>query len=137
MRQEATPRSRKAADIATRFGDRDLASLAVHGLGRALIHLGRVTEGTTLLDEAMAAVIAGDVSPILAGDIYCSVLEACQETFDLRRACEWTESLAQWCADEPGLVRYRGAVPAPSRRDRQGLGEWDDPNSMRTRHASC
>jgi hypothetical protein len=33
----------------------------------------------TLLDEAMVSVIAGDVTPVLAGDIYCSVLEGCQE----------------------------------------------------------
>ena len=125
----------RAADIATRFGDRDLASLAVHGLGRALIHLGRVAEGTTLLDEAMAAVIAGDVSPILAGDIYCSVLEACQETFDLRRACEWTESLAQWCADQPGLVRYRGQCLIYRAEIRQELGKWDE--SELDAHAAC
>ena len=52
--------------------------------------------------------IAGDVTPIMAGDIYCSVLEACQATFDPRRAYEWTVSLAQWCAAQPDLVRFRG-----------------------------
>src|SRR5688572_22451492 len=68
----------RAAEIARRFGDRDLASIACHGRGRALIRLGNVAEGVALLDEAMAAVIAGDVTPILAGDVYCGVLEGCQ-----------------------------------------------------------
>jgi DNA-binding CsgD family transcriptional regulator len=98
----------QAAEIARRFGDRDLGSLACTGRGRALIRLGNVAEGVALLDEAMVAVIAGEVTPILAGDIYCIVLEACQETFDLRRAYEWTLSLAEWCAAQPDLVRYRG-----------------------------
>ncbi len=98
----------EAEAIARRFADRDLASVACHGRGRALIRLGRIAEGVALLDEAMASVIAGEVTPLVAGDVYCSVLEGCQETFDLRRAYEWTTSLAQWCAAQPGLVRYRG-----------------------------
>ena len=106
----------QAAEIASRFGDRDLASLACHGRGRALIHLGNIAEGVALLDEAMVAVIAGDVTPILAGDIYCSVLEACQETFDLRRAYEWTVSLAQWCAASARPRALSRRVPALSRR---------------------
>jgi DNA-binding CsgD family transcriptional regulator len=114
----------RAADFANRFGDRDLASLACHGRGRALIYLGRIAEGVALLDEAMAAVIAGDVSPILAGDIYCSVLEACQETFDLRRAYEWTTSLAQWCAAQPDLVRYRGECLLYRAEVMQLRGNW-------------
>ena len=85
----------RAAEIARRFDDRDMASIACHGRGRALIRLGRIPEGVERLDEAMAAVIAGEVSAALAGDVYCSVLEGCQETFDVRRAFEWTTSLAQ------------------------------------------
>ncbi|MCA1584995.1 MAG: DNA-binding response regulator, partial [Acidobacteria bacterium] len=79
----------QAAGIASRFGDRSLLALACHGRGRALIRLGSITEGVALLDEAMVSVLAGDVLPVLAGDIYCSVLEGCQEIFDLRRAHEW------------------------------------------------
>jgi len=114
----------RANDIANRFNDRDLATLACHGRGRALMHLGQVAEGVALLDEAMAAVIAGDVSPILAGDIYCSVLEACHETFDLRRAHEWTTSLSQWCATQPDLVRYRGECLLYRAEVEQLRGRW-------------
>ncbi len=116
----------QAAEIARRFGDRDLVSLAGHGRGRALIRLGRISEGIALLDEAMASVIAGDVTPLVAGDVYCSVLEACQETFDLRRAYEWTNSLARWCAAQPDLVRYRGECLLYRAEVLQLRGEWDD-----------
>jgi DNA-binding CsgD family transcriptional regulator len=115
----------RAGDIASRFDDRDLAAVARHGRGRALIQLGRIAEGVALLDEAMVAVIAGDVAPVLAGDIYCSVLEACQETFDLRRAYEWTTSLAQWCASQPDLVRYRGECLLYRAEVMQLRGNWD------------
>jgi DNA-binding CsgD family transcriptional regulator len=116
----------QAADIARRFGDRDLASLACSGRGRALIRLGNLSEGVALLDEAMVAVIAGDVTPILAGDIYCIVLEACQETFDLRRASEWTMLLGEWCAAQPGLVRYRGECLLYRAEIMQLHGKWND-----------
>jgi len=114
----------QALEIANRFADRDLAALARHGRGRALMRQGRVAEGVTLLDEAMAAVLAGDVSPILTGDIYCSVLEACHEVLDLRRAAEWTASLSQWCASQPDLVRYRGECLIYRAELRQLMGAW-------------
>src|SRR5262245_36186329 len=98
----------QVADIARRLSDPDLMSFACHGQGRALIRLGKIPEGVARLDEAMVAVVAGEVSPIVAGDVYCSVLEGCREIFDVRRAYEWTTSLARWCAAQPGLVRYRG-----------------------------
>ena len=116
----------QAADIARRFGDRGLASLACSGRGRALIRLGRLPEGVALLDEAMVAVIAGDVTPVLAGDIYCTVLEGCQETLDLDRAYEWTMSLAAWCAAQPDLVRYRGECLLYRAEVMQLRGQWDE-----------
>ena len=116
----------QAAEIARRFADRDLASLACHGRGRTLIHLGHISEGIALLDEAMASVIAGDVTSLVAGNVYCSVLEACQETFDLRRAYEWTTSLARWCATQPDLVRYRGECLLYRAEVLQLRGNWSD-----------
>ena len=116
----------QAAEIARRYGNRDLACKAAQGRGRALIRLGRVPEGVALLDEAMVAVIAGDVSPILAGDAYCTVLEGCQEIFDLRRAYEWTTALARWCAAQPDLVRYRGECLLYRAEVLQMRGKWDE-----------
>jgi DNA-binding CsgD family transcriptional regulator len=116
----------QAAVIAHRFADRDLASVACHGRGRAFIRLGHIAEGVALLDEAMASVIAGEVTPLVAGDVYCSVLEGCQEIFDLRRAYEWTASLAQWCAKQPDLVRYRGECLHYRAEVLQLRGQWDD-----------
>jgi ATP/maltotriose-dependent transcriptional regulator MalT len=116
----------QAAEIARRYGDRNLACKAHQGRGRALIRLGRVREGVALLDEAMVAAMAGDVSPMIAGDAYCTVLEACQEIFDLRRAYEWTMSLARWCASQPDLVRYRGECLLYRAEVMQLRGKWDE-----------
>jgi DNA-binding CsgD family transcriptional regulator len=125
----------QATGIAARFGDRSLLALACHGRGRALIRLGSISEGVTLLDEAMVSVIAGDVVPVLAGDIYCSVLEGCQEILDLRRAYEWTTSLSRWCASQPDLVRYRGECLTYRAEIMQWRGNW--PAAEADARAAC
>jgi ATP/maltotriose-dependent transcriptional regulator MalT len=97
-----------AAEIGERFGDPDLLALAVHEQGCALIQQGRVEEGLGLLDEAMVAVIAGELSPIVTGIVYCSVIMGCQEVYALHRAQEWTAALTHWCEQQPDMVSFSG-----------------------------
>jgi DNA-binding CsgD family transcriptional regulator len=97
-----------AAEIAERFGDRDLFALAVHVQGSVLAKSGRVAEGLRLLDEAMVAVTAGEVSPVVSGIVYCGVILACEDVYEVRRAQEWTTALARWCEEQPDLISFRG-----------------------------
>ena len=105
---DAESKFAEAAEIGERFGDVDLVSLARQGHGRTLIELGNVERGVALLDEAMVAVTTGEVSTIVAGIVYCSVLSACSELFDIGRAREWTQALTRWCDTQPDMVPYRG-----------------------------
>jgi len=116
----------RAAAVGERFADKDLAALGLQGQGRALIRQGEITKGLALLDEAMVAVMAGDVSPLNAGGVYCSVLDACGEIFDLQRAQEWTSALEKWCASQPDLVPYRGHCLVRRAELLQLHGEWPD-----------
>ncbi|HEY7059534.1 MAG TPA: response regulator transcription factor, partial [Vicinamibacterales bacterium] len=116
----------QATEIAERFANRDLMAMARHGQGRTLLGLNRIREGLSLLDEVMVAVSGGEIAPIVAGAVYCSVISACHDLFDLRRAQEWTAALQGWCASHPDTVPFRGQCLIRRSELLQLHGAWPD-----------
>ena len=113
-----------ALTIARRFGDADLEFEAIALLGETKVATGQLAEGMQLLDQAMAAVTAGEVVAHGAmGEICCRLLSACEHATDVRRAEEWM-ALADRHVAWADFVRptcrthYGGILVA--------LGRWDE-----------
>jgi DNA-binding NarL/FixJ family response regulator len=80
----------QAIEIAQRHGDNDVVLDAMSQRGLHLVAAGDVDAGMALLDEALAAVAAGEVADLISvGAMYCKMLHACELTLDVRRAEEW------------------------------------------------
>jgi ATP/maltotriose-dependent transcriptional regulator MalT len=115
-----------AAEIGERFGEPDLLAAARHVQGRALIDQGQVVRGLGHLDETMLAVVAGELSPIMTGLMYCSVIEACREVYALGRAREWTTALSRWCDQQSNMVAFTGTCLVHRAAILQFRGRWPD-----------
>ena len=114
----------EAATIGTRCGDLDLVAISRGLRGRALIRQGRVEAGLTLLDEVMVAVTADELSPMMTGVVYCSVIATCQQICAVDRAREWTSALASWCDEQPQLVNFTGSCLVHRSEIMQLGGDW-------------
>jgi len=98
----------QAVGMGRRYADRDLAAMGRHIQARALIRLGKFAAAVAIFDELMVELAADGLSPVVAGLVYCSAIEGCQEVRDLRRAEEWTAALTRWCTAQPDVVPFRG-----------------------------
>ena len=137
--EQALEMARDVAGIGTRLGDPDLAAAARHVEGRALLGMGAVEEGLALLDEAMVAVTSGELSPIMTGLVYCSVIGSCQRVHALGRAREWTAALRRWCEDQRQLVAFTSTCLVHRAEILQLHGSWAEAlaeaRRARERHA--
>jgi DNA-binding NarL/FixJ family response regulator len=111
-----------ALRIARRFRNPELEFSALALLGHSYVASGRVDEGMTLLDEALAAVTGREVVGIASiGEIYCRLLSACEHASDVRRAEQWlvaAKRFVAWSAFVPPTCRthYGGILVA--------IGRW-------------
>jgi hypothetical protein len=96
------------AEIAERFSDPDLVSMALMEQASALLRQGRRDDGLRLVDETMTAVAAGELSPMVAGIVYCNTIAFCRDLFEWRAAREWTSVLTDWCARQPDMLAHQG-----------------------------
>lgn len=126
----------KALEIAGRNGDQNVQALSLHNKGMALCGQGKYTEGLALMDEAMIAVVGGELDPFPTGQVYCGMIATCSERADYGRAAEWTEATTRWCerysvGGFPGIcrvhraeiMRMRGAWPAAEEEARLACEE--------------
>jgi DNA-binding CsgD family transcriptional regulator/tetratricopeptide (TPR) repeat protein len=85
--------ARAALVIAREMEDPDLELCSKCELGAALVATGRDEEGTALLDEAMAAALAGegdDLDTVVL--ISCRTVASCDRGGDVRRATQWVRA---------------------------------------------
>src|SRR4029450_2265623 len=68
----------------------DLAFSALAYFGASLVHADRVEEGMVRLDEALAAVVGGEVGDIfVVEEVFCQMFAACERAHDVARAEQW------------------------------------------------
>ncbi len=84
----------EAVEHARTHGALDIEMTARTLQGLALVSLGRVEEGTRLLDEGTVAATAGELHDLLAiGSCCCNMIIACERLRDFDRARQWCEHL--------------------------------------------
>jgi DNA-binding CsgD family transcriptional regulator len=124
--EKAYAEFKKAAKAGDNLNDPDPRTLGLLGCGQSLIRLGKISDGVASLDEAMVAVEADTISPIVVGVVYCAVIETCQMIFDIQRAQEWTTVLSQWCESQPDLVPFRGQCLVRRSQIMHFHGDWSE-----------
>jgi DNA-binding CsgD family transcriptional regulator len=116
----------QAFAIGESFKDADLTAVARHAQGHALIQRGDVAAGLKCLDEAMLAVVAGELLPIMTGLMYCSVIDTCRQVYASGRAREWTSAFSTVCEQQPEMVAFNGACLVHRAEIMQLQGAWPE-----------
>jgi len=137
--EEAMEYADRALEIARRVGDTDLEALALQDRGRVLVALGQVKDGMALMDEAMTAATAGELTPRTTGRAYCNMMSTCEQLGDVGRAAEWYDAAHSW--SEPytgsgypgicrvhraGILRLRGSLREAEHEARRAAEELVD-----------
>lgn len=130
--------AQQALVLGKRLGSLDIEAEALQALGRVLIDRGDLDDGIGLLDEAMLSAVEGRLSPYSTGKVHCSMISACEQLGDLRRAAEWTDATLRWSERHPlamwpgicrvhhaALLQLRGDWPAAEREARRACAEID------------
>lgn len=124
-----------AAAIGERCRDPDLIACARHQQGRVRLQQAQIEAGLALLDETMITVTADELSPLVTGLMYCSVIAACQQVYALDRTREWTAALTRWCEGQSDMVAFAGVCQVHRAEIMQLLGTW--PEAIEEARRAC
>jgi DNA-binding CsgD family transcriptional regulator len=116
----------EVAEIGERFGEPDLVALGMMERGHALVRLGHSEDGLRLIDETMVSVTTGELSPIVAGIVYCNTIAFCRSVYEVRRLHEWTAALTRWCEQQPEMVAHAGVCLVHRAEIMTAGGAWDE-----------
>ena len=120
----ATEFAERALGLGRRLPDADLEAESLQCLARLCLADGRPDEGLALFDEAMLGAVEGRLSPFVVGKVYCSLISACEELGDLRRAAEWTKAGATWASHHP-VSAFPGLCRVHRAEVLQMQGHWE------------
>lgn len=118
---------REAVAIGRRLRDPDIEFEALSYLGAHLMLIDRVEDGLVLLDEAMAAACAGELTDFSTVDsLFCGFFWACELVNDVPRADQWMRTAGN-------LMGERNVVAAFCRAHYGGIltaaGRWGEAES--------
>jgi DNA-binding CsgD family transcriptional regulator len=117
--------ARSVVELGRRLRSADVEAQALQTLGRLLIDQGQPAEGLARLDEAMLFALEGRLGPYATGKVYCSLISACEELGDPRRAAEWTEATMRWSRTHPFAV-FPGLCRVHRASALRWRGAWQD-----------
>ncbi len=87
----------EAAAWGRRLNVIDLEAIGMALEGLALVSEGEIDGGTRLLDEAMTAVVGGEVEQLFSvGWIACYLIYACERIRDFDRAAQWCQKMEEF-----------------------------------------
>ena len=113
-----------------READLELAALGRVGLGE--IWLGRVEDGMTRFDQAMAAATAGEPTDLRTlGDLFCSMMLAAEVTLEADRFEQWNHLLFEYMErnKHPDVLTFCGTCCAEVLG---AAGQWEDSEKWLT-----
>lgn len=128
LEEDPAPAAAAAADLevmAREFSDPTLHCFARVLSGLAGVRAGDVQQGFADLDEAMLPVLAGRLTPMWSGDIYCTVIHLCQALGDLARMRAWTSALVRWSAPLSQTFMYAAVTRIHQLQLVSAEGGWD------------
>jgi ATP/maltotriose-dependent transcriptional regulator MalT len=116
--------ARQVQEAGQQFASPSLTSLGLLSEGMVAIQRGQLKRGFGLLDEAMLPVLAGQVQPEWAGNIYCQMMAVCHDLADFNRARQWTTATQRWCEELSSAVMFLGICRMHRVQLLQLGGQW-------------